>query len=89
MDMMPYLKLMAEKDASDMFFCTGTAPQIKINGTIRPVGSKKLAPGDVTAMAATLMSSEQSEEFERTLEMNFAVPLSGVGRFRVNIFANG
>jgi twitching motility protein PilU len=86
MDMMPYLKLMAEKDASDMFFCTGTEPQIKINGTIRPVGSKKLAPGDVTGMAATLMSTEQAEEFERTLEMNFAVPLSGVGRFRVNVF---
>jgi twitching motility protein PilU len=42
MDMMPYLKLMAEKDASDMFFCTGTEPQFKINGSIRRVGSKKI-----------------------------------------------
>jgi twitching motility protein PilU len=37
-------------------------------------------------MAAALMSEEQAQEFEKTLEMNFAVPLSGVGRFRVNIF---
>ena len=86
MDMMPYLKLMAEKMASDMFFCTGTEPQIKINGSIRPVGSKKLAPGDVSAMAASLMTTEQAIEFGRTLEMNFAVPLTGVGRFRVNVF---
>lgn len=86
MDMLPYLKLMAEKGASDMFFCTGAEPQIKINGSIKPVGSKKLMPGGVDEMARSLMSVEQSEEFERTLEMNFAVPLSGIGRFRINIF---
>ncbi len=86
MDMTPYLKLMAEKDASDMFFCTGTEPQIKIDGVIRPVGTKKLEPGDVTGMADGLMTAEQAKEFERTLELNFAVPLSGVGRFRVNLF---
>ena len=55
MDMMPYLKLMAEKGASDLFFCTGSEPQIKINGAIRPVGTKKLEPGDVSEMAASLM----------------------------------
>jgi twitching motility protein PilU len=86
MDMMPYLKLMAEKAASDMFFCTGTEPQIKINGLIKPVGSRKLAPGEVKDIASSLMSNEQGEEFARTLEMNFAVPLTNVGRFRVNIF---
>lgn len=86
MDMTPYLKLMVEKEASDLFFCTGTTPQIKINGVIKPVGHKTLEPGDVKSIASELMSDEQAKEFERTLEMNFAVPLSGVGRFRVNIF---
>ena len=86
MDMTPYLKLMAEKKASDIFFCTGTEPQIKIEGVIRPVGAKKLLPGDVTEMAASLMSEDQAKEFAETLEMNFAVPVSGLGRFRVNIF---
>ncbi len=86
MDMMPYLKLMAEKEASDLFFCTGTEPQIKINGLIRAVGSKKLLPGEVKAMATSLMTTEQAIEFDRNLEMNFAVPLSGIGRFRVNVF---
>jgi twitching motility protein PilU len=86
LDMTPYLKLMSEKGASDMFFCTGTEPRIKIEGVIRPVGTNKLTPGEVSQMAAALMSEEQAQEFEKTLEMNFAVPLSGVGRFRVNIF---
>ncbi|BDZ72713.1 MULTISPECIES: PilT/PilU family type 4a pilus ATPase [unclassified Methylophaga] len=86
MDMTPYFRLMADKDASDMFFCTGTEPHIKIQGVIRPVGTQKLAPGDVKEMAYSMMTDEQAKEFESTLEMNFAVPLKGVGRFRVNIF---
>lgn len=86
MDMTPYLKLMAEKNASDIFFCTGTEIHIKIQGVIRPVGQQKLAPGDINEMAACLMNEVQAEEFENEMEMNFAIPLKGVGRFRVNIF---
>ena len=48
MDMTPYLKLMAEKEASDLFFCAGTEPHLKIQGMIRPVGEKKLMPVDLT-----------------------------------------
>jgi twitching motility protein PilU len=84
--MTPYFKLMADKDASDLFFCTGTEPHIKIQGVIRPVGTQKLAPGDVKEMANSMMNENQIKEFEETLEMNFAVPLKGVGRFRINIF---
>lgn len=86
MDMTPYFRLMADKEASDMFFCTGTEPHIKIQGVIRPVGTQKLAPGDVKEMAYSLMNDAQASEFDDTMEMNFAVPLKGVGRFRVNIF---
>jgi len=86
MDIIPYLKLMADKSASDIFFCTGTEPQLKIEGAIRPVGSQKMMPGDIKQLAYTIMSYEQVIEFEKTLEMNFAIPLKNVGRFRVNIF---
>jgi len=86
MEVTPYLKLMAEKKASDLFFCTGTEPHLKIEGLIRPIGQQKLMPGDVDKMAKAIMSDEQREEFEDIMECNFAIPLSGVGRFRVNIF---
>jgi twitching motility protein PilU len=86
MDIIPYLKLMADKSASDLFFCTGTEPKIKIEGAIRPVGAQKMLPGEIKELAYTIMSAEQAIEFEETLEMNFAIPLKNVGRFRVNIF---
>jgi twitching motility protein PilU len=86
MDVNPYLKLMADKKASDLFFCTATEPHLKIEGNIRPVGSKKLEPGDVETMARKMMNDEQRKIFDETLECNFAIPLKDVGRFRVNIF---
>lgn len=86
MDMTPYFKLMADKEASDLFFCTGTVPHIKIHGVLRPLGNQKMMPGDVKDIAYSMMSDEQASAFESTLEMNFAIPLKGVGRFRVNIF---
>jgi len=82
----PYLKLMAEKKASDLFFCTGTEPHLKIEGNIRPIGQDKLKPGDVDKMARVMMNDEQRAEFDEVLECNFAIPLKDIGRFRVNIF---
>ncbi len=86
MDITPYLKLMAEKDASDLFFCTGTEPRIKIEGRIRPVGSREIEPGEIDKMARAVMTDEQRHEFEHTLECNFAISLKDIGRFRVNVF---
>ena len=86
MEITPYLKLMADKQASDLFFCTGTMPYLKIDGKIRPIGNKQIEPGEVKKMALTIMDEAQTKEFERTMEMNFAIPLHDVGRFRVNIF---
>jgi twitching motility protein PilU len=86
MDMTPYLKLMAEKGASDLFFCTGTTPHLKIEGTIRPVGNQIFGPGEVEKLAHSIMNDAQVNEFEHELELNFAVPVADVGRFRVNVF---
>jgi twitching motility protein PilU len=77
---------MSDKKASDLFFCTGTEPQIKIEGVIKPIGNTKLAPGDTDDMANSLMNDEQRKEFAEELEMNFAISLKEIGRFRVNIF---
>ena len=86
MDILPYMKLMAEKEASDLFFCTGVAPHIKVKGVIYPVGDGKLVPGKVADIAYSLMNEEQAKTFAEKMEMNFAVPVKGIGRFRVNIF---
>lgn len=82
----PYLKLMAEKEASDLFFTTGAPPSIKIQGVIRPVSKAKLEPGMAKKLAYSLLSDNQKEDFEDNLELNIGVSRAGLGRFRVNLY---
>lgn len=82
----PYLKLMAEKEASDLFFTTGAAPSIKVNGEMKPVSKKKLEPGQTKKIAYSILNESQIEEFEEELEFNLGLSRSGIGRFRINIY---
>ena len=86
MDVTPYLKLMMDKEASDLFFYVGAPVHIKINGIVRSVGSKPLPPGGVREIAYSVMRDDQIKEFEEAWECNFAISVTGVGRFRANVF---
>ncbi|MBA1288616.1 PilT/PilU family type 4a pilus ATPase [Pseudomonas japonica] len=86
MDLPALLKLLATQDGSDLYLSTGAPPCAKFNGVLRPVAAEALKPGDVAQIAASIMDAEQRVDFERELEMNLALSLPGVGRFRVNIF---
>lgn len=76
---------MVEKGASDMFLTTSAAAHIKVEGVMYPLGNSALPSGLTKAIAAKLMSDSQAMQFERDLEMNFALS-SGNSRFRVNVF---
>jgi len=82
----PLFKLMAEKQASDMFFTAGAPIQIKINGVVMPVNAQVLDPAAVKAIAYEVMSELQIKEFEQKLEMNLGVGRAEIGSFRVNVF---
>jgi twitching motility protein PilU len=82
----PLLKLMAEKQASDLFFTAGAPIQIKINGVVMPVNNQVLDAEQVKRISYELMSEAQIREFEATHEMNFARSGGELGNFRVNIF---
>jgi twitching motility protein PilU len=86
MDIVPYLKLMVQKNASDVFFSTGAPVNIKAEGHAIPVGDTKLGPGQVRKLAYSIMNDNQIREFESTLECNLAISVTGLGRFRVNVF---
>ncbi|MEX2517183.1 MAG: PilT/PilU family type 4a pilus ATPase [Gammaproteobacteria bacterium] len=87
MDITPYLKLMVEKNASDIFFTVDSTVKIKIEGKITPVGKTVLTSELSKAAAYGLMNEIQQAKFEETMECDFAVALpDGSGRFRVNVF---
>ena len=86
MDIGYFLKLMTDKNASDMFLTTGAPVHIKVEGKLYPLGNTGLPPGMVKKIAYSLMDEGQVPEFERDLELNMAISLADAGRFRVNVF---
>lgn len=87
MNIIPYLKLMVEKEASDLFFTVDAPVKIKLNGQVTSVGKTHLSGELVKLAAYGIMSAQQIAHFEETLEADFAIALEdGSARFRVNVF---
>jgi len=79
-------KLMAEKQASDLFISCGAPINLKVNGVVQPVSTQPMDLDTVRRIAYELMNKEQAREFENTMEMNLSHLDRAVGNFRVNIF---
>jgi twitching motility protein PilU len=78
------LRLMLQKNGSDLFISVGYPPAIKIDGRLTPVAEKALSPAHTVELARAIMNDKQAAEFEASKECNFAISPSGIGRFRVN-----
>ncbi|WP_349573338.1 PilT/PilU family type 4a pilus ATPase [Azotobacter salinestris] len=86
MDIQSLLRVLATQDGSDLYLSTGAPPCAKFNGVLKALSQEVLQPGAVAKIAEGLMDAEQRIEFERDLEMNLAISLPNIGRFRINIF---
>ena len=86
MDLMPFLGLMAQKQASDLFMSVGAPPCIKIDGVTSAIVEQRLTTAEVSAMALSVMSDRQQRDFSADWEMNLALGIEGVGRFRINVY---
>jgi len=87
MDITPYLKLLRDKEGSDLFFSAGAAVKVKIEGQVNSVG-KTVLTGELSKAAAYgIMSESQISRFEETMECDFAISLEDKSaRYRVNVF---
>jgi twitching motility protein PilU len=79
-------KLMAEKQASDLFISCGAPINLKVNGVVSPVSTQPMDPDTVRRIAYELMNKEQARAFESEMEMNLSHLDRAVGNFRINIF---
>ena len=79
-------RLMAEKQASDLFISCGAPINIKVNGVVSPISTQPMDVETVRRIAYELMSKDQAREFENEFEMNLSHLDRAVGNFRINIF---
>ncbi len=86
MDISKFLQLMVDEEASDLFFSTHANVSMKVMGRLRPVSKQKLSSEQIHAILYNLVDEEKMQEFHDTLELNFAISLPDIGRFRANAF---
>jgi len=73
--------------ASDIHLRAGSFPVIRVNGELRPVsGVNRLTQDETLEMAFSMMSNRQKLHFKEAYEVDIGYGVSGLGRFRVNIF---
>ncbi len=80
------LKHMVEKNASDLHLSAGSPPRIRIDGELNPVGEDMLSPDDTQRLVYGVLDSEQIAKFEQDWELDLSFGVSGIGRFRTNVF---
>ncbi len=80
------LKLVAESGASDLFLSVGAKPFVKRDGISQPVATDDLDEENIERLVFSLLSEPEQKEFLETLELNKAIDIEGLGRFRLNVF---
>ncbi|MBI5419567.1 MAG: type IV pilus twitching motility protein PilT [Deltaproteobacteria bacterium] len=87
MELNDILKAAIRHGASDVHLKVGLLPVFRINGKIVPLKvPEPLKTEDLLAMSRDVLNEEQRKRFEHVHEMDCAYSVSGLGRFRVNIF---
>ncbi|MCP4186450.1 MAG: PilT/PilU family type 4a pilus ATPase [Gammaproteobacteria bacterium] len=82
----PYLKIIVEKQGSDLYFISGAPPNMKVQGKTTAIAKNAFQIGQVEKLAFSLLNDEQERDFQINRELNLGFTLPDVGRFRVNIF---
>jgi len=81
------LRLMIEREASDLHVKAGSPPGIRINGVLLPVEDMPpLTPDDTERLITAIMDDQHKRKFAEAKELDFAYSFSYLYRFRVNVF---
>jgi twitching motility protein PilT len=80
------LRSVTELGASDLHLLAESPPFIRLDGTLKSVDFPELAGEELEKICYTLVTEEQKQEFERRHELDFALDLPELGRFRVNFY---
>ena len=81
------LRIACGNAASDLHLKVGAFPVMRIGGELHPLqDAPRLKPEDTLDMAFSMMSNRQKQRFKEVSEVDIGYGVSGLGRFRANIF---
>jgi len=80
------IREMVERNGSDLHITAGARPKIRVFGQLVDTDHDVLNPEDSQRLVYSLLGSDQVARFEKNLELDFSFGISGLGRFRTNVF---
>ena len=80
------LRVLVEKEGSDLHITTETPPQIRVHGHLQRIDGSNLAAAETKQLAYSVLTDAQKKRFEETLELDFSFGIRGLARFRCNMF---
>lgn len=86
MDISQVLTFSTEQGASDLHISSGEPPVIRVHGDIQKIDMPPLTKEDVHTMLYDILNDHQRKNFEKNKEIDFALDLKGIARYRVNAF---
>lgn len=86
MDLTQLLAFTMQNNASDLHLSSGNPPIIRVSGQMKRVKGEALGSDDIRTMLYSVMAEDQRAEFEKNMELDFAIALGEKARFRVNAF---
>jgi twitching motility protein PilT len=80
------LELVVEAKGSDLHLAVGIPPTYRIDGDLLTGNYTKFTPQILQRMTYDILTDEQIQKFEESLELDFSYQLGKASRFRVNLF---
>jgi twitching motility protein PilT len=80
------LKSVVERGGTDLHVTTNSAPQVRIDGVLRPLDEAALSPTETKQMIYSILTDTQKHRLEETLEIDFSFGIKNLARFRCNVF---
>ncbi len=86
MDVTDLLARAVAVQASDLHLAAGQTPMLRLDGELQRMAMPPLAAGALVEGMATLLDDTQREQWAQGAELDLALALPALGRFRVNLF---
>lgn len=80
------LKIMIDKNASDLHISTGTPSRLRVDGRLVPLDRTPLTAAETKALCYSILTDTQKHKFEENNELDLSFGMKGLSRFRANIF---
>ncbi len=80
------LQLLVERKASDLHISAGVPPKLRIEGKLVSTEHQVLTPEVSKKLVFSILDDGQKARFERELELDMSFGITGLGRFRTNVF---